>query len=208
MMAYVNYFLRKAANFSRRRKLRNRDFSIFSSNCNGACICHDLGLQFRSPFVNLWLSGPDFVKFLGAPKEYLSYPLNFAVPIQKHYPVARLHDITIYFEHYTSPQEAQEQWMRRIARINWDNLFVLMSDRDGCTEDVLQAFDALPYKNKVVFTHLPRPDIASAVYIPGFEAETQVGICSEFRNRWSGRTYYDAFDYVRWLNEGGAGCPK
>lgn len=30
----------------------------------GAFICHDLGFQFRTPFVNLWLKLRDFIKYL------------------------------------------------------------------------------------------------------------------------------------------------
>lgn len=200
-MGRLNNGLRMRINYYNRHKLHCRMISLFSSNCNGACILHDLGLPFQSPFVNLWISAPDFVRFLEAPKEYLTCDLEF-VPSDKPYPVARLKDIFVYFEHYESEAEAREQWQRRCARINWEKIFVLMTDRDGCNEDVLKEFDALPYDNKVVFTHIPRPDIASAVYIPGFEDDDQVGVCSEFINSRSGKKYYDAFDYVKWFNEG------
>ena len=174
-MSYTNYFLRKFINKKNQRNLRNKDFSIFSSNCNGCCICHDLGLQFRSPFVNLSLDAKDYIQFLKDPKSYLDVPLEFEQDSDKEYPVGRLKDITIYFVHYHSQKEAREAWERRKERIDWDNLFVLMTDRDGCTEELLQEFDALPYRNKVVFTHLPMPNICSAVYIPGFEKEKEVG---------------------------------
>lgn len=200
--ARINRCLRPWRMKKARRRLVNRDFSLFSSNCNGACICHDLGLPFRSPFVNLWMTAPDFVKLLGAPRAYLAAPLEFLEQTEYLYPVAKLRDVTLYFEHYETEQEAREAWQRRAERICWDKLFVLMTDRDGCTEEVLRAFDALPYRNKAVFTHIPRPDIASAVYIPGFEEDGQVGVCSEFKNGWSGKKWYDHFDYVSWINEG------
>ena len=201
-MSYRNYFFRRIINGVNRIRLRNKDFSLFSSNCNGCCICHDLGLPFRSPFVNLCLSDPDYLKFLEKPKEYLNEPLEFVRDSGKNYPVARLKDLTLHFMHYHSDEEARDAWQRRKERINWDNLFILMTDKDGCTDDVLCAFDSLPYKNKVVFTHLPRPDIRSAVYIPGFESDTEVGNCDAFINNGSGRKYFDAFDYVKWFHEG------
>lgn len=200
-MSHINYLFRKIINSHNRRRLKNRDFSLFASNCNGGCICHDLGLPFRSPFVNLYLTAPDFVRFLEAPKEYLSYPLEFQ-QTDKTYPVATLKDVTLHFMHYQTPADAQAAWERRKQRINWDNLFVMMSDQDGCTKAVMEAFDALPYPNKVIFTHLPQPDIRSAVYIPGFEKQDAVGNCDAFVGRFSGKKYFDAFDYVKWFNEG------
>lgn len=201
-MSRINILIRKLIDKRNRSRLKNRDFSLFASNCNGACICHDLGLQFRSPFVNLWLSSPDFVKLLESPAEYLAAPLEFVEQTEFAYPVARLKDVTVYFEHYASPEEARRQWERRCERINWNKLFVLMTDRDGCTPELLERFDALPYKHKAVFTHCPCPQIASAVYIPGFEDQDSVGVCSEFKDGHSGKKWYDAFDYVKWFNEG------
>lgn len=199
-MNEINLLMRHFIDRKNRKQLKNKEFSLFASNCNGACICHDLGLRFRSPFVNLRLSGPDFVKFLTAPREYLNCELSFLEQTERSFPVARLADITLYFQHYESEEEARLQWQRRQERINWDELFVMLTQRDGCTDEVLRAFDALPYRHKVVFTKEPRPDIQSAVYIPGFEKDKELGVCSAFVGKWNGRKYYDAFDYVAWFN--------
>lgn len=200
-MSYANLISRKIIRRINRRRLKNKTFSLFSSNCNGCCICHDLGLQFRSPFVNLYLSAEDYMRFLRQPKRYLSVPLDFSEESDVGYPVGRLRDITLHFVHYATAEEAAQAWQRRTARIDWDNLFVLMTDRDGCTEEMLKEFDALPYKNKAVFTHVPMPHIQSAVYIPGFETEPAVGNCDAFVNGFSGKKYFDYFDYVKWFNE-------
>lgn len=198
-MSFLNSWLRKLRNRQFRKRLKNDRFSILASNCNGTMITHDLGQQFRSPLVNLWITSEEFVRFLEKPRAYLEQELVF---VESHYsyPVATLGDITLYFQHYESPEQVREIWNRRKSRINWDNLFVMMTDRDGCDDALLHRFDALPYENKVVFTHVPRPDIASAVYIPGFENQDSVGVCSEFVDRWRGKRYYDSFDFVSWLN--------
>ena len=198
-MSRLNVWMRCLRNQGFRRRLKNKKFTIFSSNCNGAMITHDLGQQFRSPFVNLWLTSEDFVLFLEQPQKYLSQELAF-MNSPYLYPVAKLDDITLYFQHYSSEEEAREMWNRRKLRINWNNLFVMMTDRDQCTLDLLCRFDRLPYRNKVVFTCKPMPEIASAVYIPGFEKDQCVGICSEFVDNWRGIRYYDSFDFVDWLN--------
>lgn len=201
-MSYCNYFFRKLINQVSRLRLKNKTFTLFSSNCNGACICHDLGLQFRSPFVNLYLNAEDYIKFLQQPKQYLDTPLVFLPNTDKTYPVAMLKDITLHFMHYATEQEAEEAWNRRKKRINWENLFVLMTEKDGCTEEILKAFDALTYPNKVVFTRIPMPHIESAVYIPGFEEANEVGNCDAFVNGYTGKKYFDYFNYVKWFNEG------
>lgn len=65
--------------------------------------------------------------------------------------------IEIFFLHYRSEKEAKEKWERRIKRINWDRLLVKFNDQNGCTEEHIKAFDALPYKNKVCFTVKEHP---------------------------------------------------
>lgn len=85
--------------------------------------------------------------------------------------------------------------------MNWDNIFVIFTDRSGCTLADLKAFDALPYKNKVVFTHVPYPEIKSAYYIKGYENEDKVGILSEWQDeKRPVRRMYDQFDFVGWFN--------
>lgn len=200
-MSRSNIVLRFFINHNNRKRLKNTEFSLFANNCNGGCICHDLGLQFRSPFVNLYLTTPDYIKFLREPKEYLNERLEFQNGRDESYPVAKLGDIELFFVHYKSNDEVREAWNRRLARINWDDIFVLMTDQDGCTDKVLYDFDSLPYMNKVVFTHIPHPDIKSSVYIPGFENKNEVGNCDAFVNSWSGKKYFDTFDYVSWFNK-------
>lgn len=106
----------------------------------------------------------------------------------------------IYFQHYETESEAQKKWEQRKTRISYDNLFILFTDRDGCTYEDLIRFDSLKYKNKAVFVHKKYPEIRSAVYIPGFENETSVGMCMNFKNKFTARRYLDAFDYVSWFN--------
>ena len=205
-MSYRNYIFRRVINARNRKRLKNHTFTLFSNNCNGGCICHDLGLEFRSPFINLFITAPDYMKILRAPHDYLGKPLDFLAQHPESYPVAMLGDAKIHFMHYHSDEEAKSAWQRRLKRIDWDNLLVLMSDQDGCTEEIIREFDALPYKHKALFTHIPHPEIASAVYIPGFEERDSVGNCDAFISKGSGRKYFDAFDYVAWFNSAKEDC--
>lgn len=196
----INKFHRKAINRQLQATLHNHEMSVISSNCNGALILHDLNEPFRSPFVNLYLEPNDFIRYLQNMDFYHQQTLNFP-PNDKPYPVGKLGDITLHFMHYHSAQEAQEKWESRLKRLNKDNLFILMTDRDGCSRKNLEEFDRLPFKNKVVFTHKPYPEFQSAFYIKGFETQNQVGDLFAFSG-WNGKKYYDQFDYVAWFNQG------
>lgn len=194
----LNKSLRKVINIQNRWRLQNHSMSVLSINCNGALILHELREQFRSPFVNLYLSPADFLKYLKNMPYYMQVELTF-ISSEKNYPVAKLDDLTIHFMHYHSVQEAASKWAARTNRINLDNLFIMMTDRDGCTYQDLQEFDRLPFKNKVVFTHKPYPELKSALYVRGFEDKTQVGDLFEFSS-WNGKKYYDQLNYVKWFN--------
>ena len=50
-----------------RKRLKNQDFTILCSNCIGGTIYHRLGLQFRSPTVNLWMHQRDFLQWQQIP---------------------------------------------------------------------------------------------------------------------------------------------
>lgn len=183
-----------------RRRLVYENVCLISSNCNGGCILHDLGLEFRSPFVNLWIRPKDYIKLLQNLEEYMGFELRFVDEPGISYPVGILKDVKIYFQHYKTKKDAKIKWNSRIKRMDYNNLFVLFTDRDGCTEEDLIAYDSLPFENKVVFVHKPYPNIKSAVYIKGFEEDESVGICSEYKSGFSCKKYYDDFNYVSWFN--------
>ena len=192
---FRSFYLKKL-----RERLTNKDFSVIASNCNGACILHDLGMKFNSPFVNLWMKPHDFIKMLKDIQYYMTCELVFTKEEGIDYPVGLLDDLRIYFEHYKSEQEAKAKWEDRSKRINWSNLFIMFTDRDGCTVSELKEFDQLPYENKVAFVHKSYPDIKSTFYIKGFEEKESVGILSRYKSLCSLKKFYDDFNYVDWFN--------
>lgn len=116
------------------------------------------------------------------------------------YPVGLLGDIRIYFQHYKTEAEAREKWEERLKRINWENLFILFTERDGCTERNLRDFDSMPYEHKAVLTHKPYPDIKSARYLSAFQNNDEVGDVWALKKNNPMRKRIDDFDYVGWLN--------
>lgn len=188
-----------------KQKLVNDNFSIISSNCVAGVIYHDLGKKFLSPTINLYFESKDFIKFLKNMDYYVSLKLEEDFDKKYDYPVAKLGDLKLYCVHYDSFEEVKIKWEERCKRINKNNLFVIMCERDFCSETEIKEFDELPYKNKIIFVSRPMPQIKSAYYIPGTEnkKEENQGIVPimKYKSIISGRRFIDDFDYVSFLNK-------
>lgn len=92
------------------------------------------------------------------------------------------------------------KWEERKQRINWENIFIVGSEKDGCTYETIRNFERLPFKNKVIFTHIQYPEFSSAFYIKGFDGQTELGVITNFKRQVLKRRYLDDFDYVACLN--------
>lgn len=195
----INHFFRRKINQRNQEKLTNRTMTVISSNCNGAFMLHDLGVRFNSPFVNLYLKPEHFIRYLRDIPFYQVQPLTF-IDSDKSYPIGKLADIEIHFMHYHSREDAMQKWTARTARMDLNNLFIIMTDRDGMHSKDLAEFNQLPFKNKVIFTHRPYPEYPAAYYIQGFETQKQVGDLFQYSG-WFGKKFYDQFDYVSWFNQ-------
>ena len=191
----------KLYKFVKRLRLKNRNMTVFSSNCNGAYMLHDLGCPFNSPTVDLYFLPDHFLKFVNDPMRYLNSEL-----IETHvegitYPVGKIEDVLLFFMHYHSFDEAKITWERRSKRVNMNNVYIVMTDKDKCSYENIKQFDELPYKNKVIFTHKPYPEFNSVIYIPGFESQGEVGILSDWKPQLLKRRWLDDYDYVSFFNK-------
>ena len=201
-LMYIQKYSRKWLVMPRMRKaLHQKNFSVVSSNCNGGVLCSDLGVGFNSPTVNAWFYPDEYLRMVSNLREYMAYDLIEVSDDTVPYPVGELNgDVRIYFQHYHSFEEAKAAWDRRKARMNYDNVFLMFTDRNGCTDDQLKRFDSLPYKNKIAFTCKPHPELKSCVWCEEFIDQDEVPILTLYRN-WRGERLYDRyFDFVGWLN--------
>lgn len=184
--AFVNRFLYRIVLPFRRQSLRNRDVSIISNDCYSSFMYRFYHIPFNSPFVGLFIMPDDYLSLLEnpslieiPPRMTVSSRSRFAAVIPdsaKDYPLGLLPGgIEIHFLHYATVDEAYNKWTRRVPRINWQNCIVKFSQNNGCTEEHLRRFDALPYSSKVMFTTEPHPDLACAVALPEFAGEAQLG---------------------------------
>lgn len=184
----------------KRNRLKTTDLTIIASNCSGTFMYYDLKLPFLSPTINLSIEMNDFVKMVENLKWYMEQELTETESKEK-YPIGLLGDIKISFIHYKTFEEAMEKWEERKQRINWDNLFIIGTDKDGCTNETMKRFEGLPYKNKVLFTHIRHPEFPSTYYIKGFEEKSELGVITYLKeDTFLKRRYLDAFDYVKFFN--------
>ncbi len=129
--------------------LLKKDFTLISQNCIGGVFYHDMGMHFASPTINLFFEEPDFLKYVADLKHYNSIDMKMAW--KEMYPVGYLDDVCVHFMHYDTCQEAKEVWNKRKTRINYDNIIVICTDRDGFNEECFKQWKELTYK-KVLFT--------------------------------------------------------
>lgn len=152
-----------------KKKLTKESFSLISQNCIGGVFCHDMGREFLSPTINLYFKAKDFIELVNDLEYYMSLELDMDFTYE--YPVGRLGSLEVHFYHYKTAAEAKTAWERRKKRIDYENIVVVMTDRDGFDDSVYAKWCQIQ-KPKVLFTANKRygehPD---AVYYPEFEKE-------------------------------------
>lgn len=191
-------------NIRNRKKLKNKNFTIISSNCIGGFINHELKERFNSPTVNLFFKPKDYLKFISNLRHYIqdcNLKENISLSKKYGYPVGNLDDLTIYFQHYDSFSLAKEKWIERSKRINWDNLYFIMVERDGCTFKQIKEFDNMSFEHKVIFTAKKYSNIPSSFYIEGSSKNGEVVDLLQYQNKISLEFWIDNFDYVSFLNK-------
>lgn len=184
-----------------RKELRNKDFSILCSNCIGGIIYHRLGLKFLSPTINLWMWQNDYLKFVNNLEKYLSLELNF-INTEYNFPVAKLDDITIYFNHYKSIEDAEYHWNIRKTRVNYDNLFLIMYDKDGLTKQDLLKLKEINCKGKIVISNNSYSDLDYVIKIPANMKNPETRYRLNKGKITGLRKFEKYLNIVKWLNYG------
>ncbi len=123
--------------------------TIICSTCIGGMISHNLGLKFMSPTVNIWMIPSDLVKFVSHIDRYVNAPIVFKK--SNDYPIGKIEDITVYFQHYTTEEEARKKWDERKKRIDKDNLYIITDDKNLTSEEITTLRN-VSYKRLVIFT--------------------------------------------------------
>lgn len=171
------------------KALIGNDTSIICSNCFAGRVMQDIGMEYNTPTLGLYIWAEDYLEFLSNLKYYLTEAKIEFVDHSKYelgnerrrnwshwYPVGLLGGkVEIQFLHYHSEEEAAEKWYRRAKRINWDKLLVIGFEQNLCTPNHILAFDKLPYKFKLFFSSKNVPNCGSNIYMKEFERDGEAG---------------------------------
>ena len=154
------------------KKLRENTPTILSPNCWAGITYHHLGLQFRSPLINMWEDHDEYIRLLSDLKGYMSKDLVFKEmyfdkSLKAPFPVGMLGDVTLYMNHYKDFESAKEAFDRRKKRINWDYIIVMLYDE---SPERARRFLDLPFEHKICFVPY-RSDDPRVISIPYREQE-------------------------------------
>lgn len=174
--------------------------SIISQNCIGGVLMHEYNMKFLTPTINCYMSMPDFVSFCEELSKNLRVELQESDENSENkFPVAKLNELNLMAVHYKSFDEFKNAWNKRRQRVNFDRVFIIMTDRDGFTEALLPRIAKLPYE-KVLFSHIDYPEYDFVCKVPGFENANTVGALTDYSGI-KGKRLYSYYDFKSCFNK-------
>ena len=137
------------------------------------------------------------MKFVFNLKYYIGLNIEF-VQTDCNYPVGKLDDITLSFLHYKSEQEAEAAWEKRKVRINYDNLFIILYDKNGLTDDDFNQLFNVKCKNLIVLSDNENPKYS---FIKKIQKNNSGKDNKYFdKDKYGIMTFERQWDFVEWLN--------
>ncbi len=142
------------------KRLKDKEFTLITQNCIGGVIYSDLGMEFTSPTINMFIEDENFVKLVENLEHYMSIkPVKvtdcYADPVDPsiEYPIIKIDDIKINCLHYKDCQQAIEDWERRKKRIYWKKILVIANSWNlHENKKLIERIGRIPYK-KIIFTY-------------------------------------------------------
>ena len=175
--------------------------TLVSNNCAGGAILHSLGMEFRTPTINLQILPEQYPRFCENFERYMSLELAEVTSFDHlqeiwltkmfggipNMPFGRLDDILVCFQHYGTFKEAQEKWNERRAKIDFSDVSFLMHARGEEYREAAEAFQNLRIERKILLTQ--------GFEIPGsvrFDGEAFEAVDGQLR-------ITTVYDFGRWL---------
>lgn len=188
-----------------RKKLKNMNPTIITSDCFGGYVYHNLGLKFNSPTINLFFSKEDFIIFVNNLEGFFSKELVEVKESLVNYPVGQLEYngkiIKINFMHYNTFEEAKMKWDERKKRVDYSNIFIIQLIAEGVTDKDIIEFDKLPYKNKMLVTCRNVTNSNNVFVHKVFNKKGyKPGQILKYKSDFSTKRYMDDINYVDFLN--------
>ena len=147
-------------------RLRQQGVTFVSDNCWGGLAYNTMGMEMRSPFINMLIRWEYFSRLLQDLPGHVSQPL-VPLRLRRHpmggavYPIVGLGDMEIHLNHVHTPAQlktAARQWYRRTDRMDMGRVMVQTCfATPGDWEERREFFRALPY-GKIGFAPFPVED--------------------------------------------------
>ena len=193
---------------------KNSDFTLIARDCVGGVLYHQLGLQFRSPTINLFFTPDDFNWCCLHLKDYLRGNLVDAKEKSIPYPVGTLYPrkgsaitkaIQVHFMHYETFLEAKRKWNARKKRINFDNLYVVSSfcyskEVETLSPKLVEDWNQIPYK-KVMLVDQKYGFDGEFVIAKPQECEEYAWLLYSPNPKEPELKTFNDFDFLKFLNE-------
>ena len=139
--------------------------TIISNNCTGGVVSHELGMEFKSPTVNLQILPEEYPRFCQNIHRYMETELTADADMDGHrdmiikmfggvpdFPFGRLDDILVCFQHYLTFENAKAKWNERRAKMDYDHIGYIFHARGEEYRAEAAAFLALDLPNKLCIT--------------------------------------------------------
>lgn len=78
---------------------------------------------------------------------------------------------------------------------------VVMTDRNGFAPELVERFEKLSYRYKVLFTHRNYENAPHTFYMKGEDARESVDTITRFEHVLALKRRYERFDFYRWFRE-------
>ncbi len=156
----------------------------------------NLNLPIKSPTVLLWIPMPDFVKFVGKLSYYLGLELERSN--YSRYPVGKLDDVEIHFNHYKNWEDAHAAWNKRKDTVNFNNLYIIADDIGLSDEDMIR-LEQVKCKRMIIFTALKKQEFQYTFQLKQYEKRGVLGAYSA-KDLFGIPEFEKCFDYAKWLN--------
>ncbi len=191
-----------------RKRNQNLTPTIVCNNCIAGVIYHNLGLQFQSPTINLFIKGEEYLEFVKNFEYYSKCDVVEVHDEDQPYPVGKIvpnddehKEIKIFFQHYKSFDDAKKKWLERYKRVNWNNVYFLWEFYDTVYDNALMdEFDQLEGINHLLILHKNFSHIKNAVYVSCYTDDKPKAKILQYDGI-TGKRYLEEFDYVSYLNK-------
>ena len=181
-----------------KNKLKNHNFTLISANCIGGGYYHDTYQQFLSPTINLTVS--NFISFVERLDYYLGLEMLDGGINKSGHPVGLLDDVSVCGVHYPSFVALAQKWNERKSRVNFSNLFIIVTEEFIKTNEDKNRFDNINYPKVCFVSRKEDVEYNWQVYLPGYEQCEQLGDSMTYCDVLGRRVNEKYFDFIYFLN--------